>query len=89
MTTAELEQAQQEKIGIDRFASFDPSVSRTRIAAHVHKPGYLGAIIYCLQHGDKESAEFIRDRNERSEELREVVKGQVELVKALDRKVAA
>lgn len=78
-----------EKIGIDRYASFDPSISRTRIAAHVHKPGYLGAIIYCLKHGDNEAAELIRDRNERSEELREVVKGQVELVKAIDRKAAA
>lgn len=78
-----------QKIGLDRYASFDPSVSRVRIAAHVHKPGYLGAVIYCLKHGDNEAAELIRDRNERSEELREVVKTQVELVKALDRKVAA
>jgi len=53
-----------EQIGIDRFARFDHSISRMRIANSVHTPSWLGAMIYCLRHGDFVSAELIEARNQ-------------------------
>lgn len=47
-----------EKIGIDRFVRFDPSISRIRISA-VHQPCATCAMIYCLKQNDYEAAKLI------------------------------
>ncbi len=54
-----------EPTGLDRFARFDPSISRARIAGHVHNPEWFGAYIWCLRHMDYEAAEVILKRNRR------------------------
>lgn len=48
----------QSKLGADRFAKFDLSISRIRIAAS-HQPCATCAMIYCLKQNDNEAAELI------------------------------
>jgi len=50
----------QEKIGTDRFAKFDPSISRMRIANSRHRPCATCVYIYLLKQGDYEAAELVR-----------------------------
>lgn len=49
-----------DPIGLDRYAKFDMSISRMRIANHKpHEPCASCAVTYCLQNGDFEAAEII------------------------------
>lgn len=48
-----------EPIGLARFAKFDMSISRMRIARHKHVPSAAGALTYCLLNFDMEAAEII------------------------------
>jgi len=57
----------QERAGADRYAKFDPSISRMRIASYRHQPCATCAYIYCLKNGDYEAAELIRKTVKKSE----------------------
>lgn len=52
------------KIGLDRFAKFDLSISRIRQRNYKHQPSWPGVYIYLLKCGDTKAAEMVRQRNE-------------------------
>ena len=51
-----------DPIGLNRFASFDPSISRMRIVAGQHQPCAYCAMVYCLRHNDYKAAQLILKR---------------------------
>lgn len=53
-----------EPQGEARWAKFDMGDVRIRQSQHRHTPGWQGAYLWCLRHGDEESAHLIRLRND-------------------------
>jgi hypothetical protein len=56
------------EIGLERFAKFDPSISRSRIVHQVHIPKWEDVYIHLLKQRDYKSAELVRVRNSWNEE---------------------
>lgn len=69
-----------EPQGLDRYRAFDPSISRTRIANSQHVPSWQSVMIRCLQNGDNEAAQLIKDVGERAlEEFLDSLEPKVEV----------